>query len=130
MKHLELIQGAITRMGTNNASLKGYCMAMVAAVIGLAAAVSKEQILIYTLPVILGMSVLDATYLALEKGFRQHYDCVRKRRIDCEPDFEIRPNYASWLNSYLSWSVAGFYGAVALGMIVISRLMPEVVKVV
>ena len=35
MKHLELIQNAISRMGSNNANLKGYCMTMVTAVIGL-----------------------------------------------------------------------------------------------
>jgi hypothetical protein len=63
MKHLEFVQNAISRMGSNNANLKGYCMTMVAAVIGLSAAVSKEQIIIYSLPIVITFSVLDAAYL-------------------------------------------------------------------
>ncbi len=128
MKHLELIQNAITRMGANNASLKGYCMTMVAAIIGLAAAVSKEQILLYTMPVVIAFSVLDADYLSLERGFRCHFDEVRKRPMDHEPDFHVMPtSQGDFLKSYRSWSVIGFYGAILAVMIAIYVIMPEVV---
>lgn len=127
MKHLELIQNAITRMGTNGASLKGYCMTLVAAIIGLSAAVSKEQILIYTLPVILGFAVLDAAYLSLERGFRDHFDDIRMREINEQPDFHVATKAASFWRAFFSWSVFGFYVATIIVMVVVSMLMPEIV---
>lgn len=129
MKHLELVQNAITRMGSNGASLKGYCMTLVAAIIGLAAAVSKEQILIYTIPVVVGFSILDGMYLALERGFRDHFDEIRLEKIDSEPDFRVHSRAGHFISSYFSWSVFGFYLATVLVMISISWLMPEVVPV-
>jgi hypothetical protein len=41
MKHLEMLQGVITRMAGNSASLKNYCMTIAAAIIGLSAAIQK-----------------------------------------------------------------------------------------
>lgn len=130
MKHLELVQNAISRMGTNGASLKGFCMTLVAAIIGLAAAVSKEQILIYSIPVIVGFSILDAAYLSLERGFRAHYDEIRSSPLDCDPDFNITTKSSAFFCAYFSWSVAVFYGATIAVMVVISYLMPDVVPVV
>lgn len=129
MKHLELIQNALSRMGNNSASLKSYCMSMVAAIIGLAAAVSKEQIILYSLPVVLAFACLDASYLALERGFRSHFDEVRLKSIDSQPDFLIVPlKSASAIRVFFSWSVLGFYLPIALGMAAVYYLMPEVVK--
>lgn len=116
MKHLELIQNAMARMGSNSTTLKGYTITVVGAVIALAAAVQRPNILLYALPVVIGMSVLDSTYLALEKGFRTQYNIVRLSKLDCEPDFEITPSYGSFIESYLSWSVAGFYGCTMIVM--------------
>ncbi len=127
MKHLELVQNAITRMGTNGANLKGYCMTLVAAIIGLAAAVSKEQILIYTIPVVIGFSALDGMYLSLEKGFRDHFDKIRLTKIEAEPDFEIKTAGGKFIEAYLSWSVFGFYATTVAVMVAISWLMPEIV---
>ena len=127
MKHLELIQNAITRMGANGASLKGFCMTLVAAIIGLAAAVSKEQILIYSIPVVVGFSVLDAAYLSLERGFRDHYNDIRLSAIDIQPDFDVKAKASDFVGAYFSWSVAVFYGAIVLVMIAISLFMPEIV---
>lgn len=41
MKHLELLQCVISRMGNSSANAKNYCMTMVAGLLGLSAAVSK-----------------------------------------------------------------------------------------
>lgn len=126
MKHLELIQGAVTRMGTSSANLKNYCMAMVAAIVGLAAAVSKEQILLHSLPVVGAFSVLDGTYLALERRFRVRYDEVRLKPLDCAPDFLMTPGSGpSFAGSFFSWSVLGFYGAIAGVLIALRFLMLE-----
>ncbi|MEP2717330.1 hypothetical protein [Pseudophaeobacter sp.] len=59
MKHLEMLQGVVTRMAGNSASLKNYCMTIAAAIIGLAAAIQKPEILYYTAPLIIIFGVLD-----------------------------------------------------------------------
>ncbi|MEM7042657.1 MAG: hypothetical protein AAF543_07590 [Pseudomonadota bacterium] len=128
MKHLELIQNAITRMGANSSNLKSYCMAMVAAVIGLAAAVSKEQILIYTLPVVIAFALLDGNYLCLERGFINQYNEIRRKNIDRQPDFIILPRNESLARAYFSWSIIGFYGAIITVMGLVYFAMPEIVE--
>ena len=45
IQHLQMLQGVIARMALNSASLKNYCMTISAAIIGLAAAIQKPEIL-------------------------------------------------------------------------------------
>lgn len=124
MKHLELMQGVIARMGSNGAGLKGYCMGIVAAFIGLAGAVDKPRILLLCLPIVFVFAVLDAAYLALERGFRNHYDILRTAPLDNEPDFEICVHDTPSLFSVAkSWSIVLFYGSAALILAVTSTLM-------
>ena len=123
MKHLELVQNAITRMGTNSAGLKGYCMGIVAALIALAGAIEKPELLLLGLPIVIAFAVLDASYLALERGFRDQYNELRLTPLDKQPDFHVQAKNASIFASIWSWSVLGFYGAAAIILVVIERLM-------
>lgn len=124
MKHLELVQNAITRMGTNSAALKGYCMGIVAALIALSGAIEKPRVLFLGIPIVLVFAVLDATYLTLERGFRSHYDDLRLRPLDQEPDFHVTTSGTdSFLSSLASWSVLGFYGAAIAILVVIGSLI-------
>lgn len=126
MRHLEFIQNALSRMSDNSARLKGHCLSLVGAIVGLAAALSKDQIVIYTVPIVVGFSILDAYYLALERGFRSHYDYVRHQKLEDFPDFGIAPKHRqSSLKAFFSLSVFGFYGAVAVVMTLIYIFMPE-----
>lgn len=124
MKHLELVQNAVTRMGANSAALKGYCMGVVAALIALAGAIEKPKILFLGLPIVLVLAVLDATYLSLERGFRNHYNELRLKPLDTAPDFHvITAGQATIFSALLSWSVAGFYGSAAVILVAIGALM-------
>lgn len=126
MKHLELIQSALSRMSDNSARLKGHCLSLIGAIVGLAAALSKDQIVIYTVPVVVGFAILDAYYLALERGFRSQYDKVRNEKLEALPDFAIAPaRRQSTLKAFLSLSVVGFYGAVTIVTILIFIFMPD-----
>ena len=73
LKHLEMLQSVIGRMAGNSAGLKNYCMTIAAAIIGLAAAIQKPEILYYTSPLIVIFGVLDGHYLRLERAFRDQY---------------------------------------------------------
>ena len=123
MKHLELVQNAISRMGTNSAGLKGYCMGIVAALIALAGAIHQPRILLLGLPIVAAFAVLDANYLALERGFRAQYDELRLRPLDTQPDFRVEAQGASFSKALFSWSVGGFYAAAALILVGIGKVM-------
>ena len=124
MKHLELVQNAVMRMGGNSAALKGYSMGITAALIALAGAIDKPRILLLGLPIIMVFAVLDATYLALERGFRNHYNELRLRELDSAPDFHVTTTgQVSAIKAFFSWSVIGFYGSAAVIMLAIWRVM-------
>lgn len=82
VKHLELIQAIINRMGVNSFYLKGWSVTLVAAVFALATKDGQPRIV----PVALLPSVvfwfLDAYFLCQERAFRQLYDKVRTSSPD------------------------------------------------
>lgn len=120
MKHLDFLQSAITRMGTNSANLKTSVLTVTTAVLGFAAAASRPEIILYTLPIVVLFALMDARYLALERGFRQSYDSVRIKPLDEVPDFAIRSaSEGPFPAALLSWSVALFYGLIMVLMSVV-----------
>ena len=68
-KHLEIMQGVITRMAENSRACKVWCVTLVAAVLVLVARTeSAEHALIALIPTLLFL-FLDSYYLALERAF-------------------------------------------------------------
>ena len=76
LKHLEFIQNAISRMGSNSFKIKGWYITIFTATIALAIDSSKwlYMVLAY-IPLFLFWS-LDAYYLQQERRFRGVYDIV------------------------------------------------------
>ena len=73
-KHLEIMQGVISRMAENSRSCKLWCVTLVAAVLVLVARTGEPlHALIALVPTGL-LLLLDAYYLALERAFRKSYD--------------------------------------------------------
>lgn len=77
--YLEILQGVITRMATNSANAKSWCVALVSAILVIVADKSRpEYIWIAGVPVVLFFA-LDAYYLGLERLLRSLYnDFIRK----------------------------------------------------
>jgi hypothetical protein len=74
-KHLEFIQSAIARMGTNSFQMKSWNVALASAAIGFAAAKdSHPQAAELALVPSFVFWLLDAYYLGLERAFRDLYD--------------------------------------------------------
>ena len=72
--HLTIMQSAIKWMAENSRSCKLWCVTLVAAVLVLVARTGKsEHALIALAPTAL-LYVLDAYYLAIERGFRESYN--------------------------------------------------------
>ncbi len=107
LKHLELIQGVITRMGSNLFTLRGW---MITLVVGLSVAfleVGRNELQVILVLVILIFWVHDAYFLSLERGYRCLYNKVRKLdedAIDFSMDiseFDVLKTISIW---YCMWS--------------------------
>ena len=66
--YLSILQGTITRMASNSASCKAWCVTLVSAMLVLIADKEKpDYVWISVVPIVLFV-VLDAYYLGLERG--------------------------------------------------------------
>ncbi len=78
-KHLDIMQGVITRMSFNSRYCKVWCVTLVSAVLVLVARTEQpDYALIALIPAALFL-ILDTYYLALEKGFRGSYESFVKK---------------------------------------------------
>lgn len=125
--YLSILQGVISRMATNSASCKSWCITLVSAII--VVLINKDQslfILIALLPTIL-FFFLDSYYLAAERGFRDRYNKFIKKlnsgKADKSDLFIILPGknigFSTMLYSFKSISIWPFYLFITVMVIVI-----------
>ena len=115
IKHLEMTQGVINRLGNNSFLLKGWSMTIIALSMVLTARYGLQNpyiILAFFLPV-LGFWVLDGYFLWQERLFRKVYDEVRQKT---DTDFKMdvmkhrdKPK-CTWFSSVFSVTLVIFYG--------------------
>ena len=108
IKHLEFIQGVVTRMGANSFQMKGWMVAIVSALLAIYA---NRQNSLYALFGLLPVFIfwgLDAYYLWQERKFRGLYNDVAgvTRNNEIKP-FAMRPDLYTLKNkkSYGYWNV-------------------------
>ena len=90
IKHLEMIQGVISRMSSNSFKLKGWAITVLSALYAYHISHSSYSILIIIFIVTLLFGILDTYYLYLEKGFVDLFNEVRLEQKD-STDFRIEP---------------------------------------
>lgn len=114
IKHLEVTQGAINRLGGNSFLLKSWSMTvLVAAMVLMARQDAPNPLLALTLIVpIAGFWILDGYVLWQERLFRKVYDEVRQQD---DTDFEMgilkhrKAPKCSWVASIFSVTLVIFY---------------------
>ena len=79
LKHLEFIQGIITRLSTNSFLLKGWSVVLVSALFALSAADSRTVFALIAFVPALVFWGLDGFFLWNEKLYRNLYDHVRQQ---------------------------------------------------
>jgi len=135
IRYLEMIQGVISRMGSNSFALKGWTVTLVAGILALSSALTdKTYVLVALVPVVVFWS-LDAYYLQLERQYRALFNHVRETQ-DAPIDFDLRlKENAVWMkgndtlmysNCYWSPSEKWFYlplGAVVLILLILTEVM-------
>ncbi|UTC64331.1 hypothetical protein E4O03_11185 [Treponema sp. OMZ 792] len=120
-KHLEFIQGVITRMAKCSFMIKGWAIAIATAGITL---LSKQEIrFLYCFPVfilIIGLWALDGFFLSQERMYRALYNKVRK---EDNTDFDMNASVFntgknSWVCSTFSKTLLLFYGIIFAAVII------------
>lgn len=131
-KHLELIQGVISRMASNSFMLKGWAVTVVSGIFVLASKdTDKLYFLVAYIPVIVFWG-LDSYYLLQERLYRALYEKVRQTD-EYNIDFSLKAttvefgsNKNCFCGCLFSTTEVGFYLPLALvstGIIVITHLM-------
>ena len=118
-KHLDLLQGAISRMASNSFLLKGWSVTLATALFGLAAKESKPNLALLALLPILVFWGLDAYYLGYERRFRALFNAAVAK---ADTDFRMAPEplgLLGWLKALVRPVVLGLHlplGLAALGV--------------
>lgn len=115
MKHLDLVQGVISRMAGNCFMLKGWAVTLVAAIFALS---SKDANLLFFLIACVPVAAfwaLDAYYLMEERLYRALYAKVCATEPD-KIDFSMKATYEdfpdeknTYFSAFFSKSVMSFY---------------------
>lgn len=95
IKHLEMIESIIERLGNNSFQLKGWAVALVAIVGTLSAQGSDKRFFLLAFLPLLAFWWLDAFYLQLERKYKTLYKTVlhkKESEIDFDMDIHNIPN--------------------------------------
>jgi hypothetical protein len=128
--HLTITQSIISRMSTNSASCKAWCLTLVSAIIVVVSDKDKAPLVLIALIPIALFLALDTYYLALERMFIGSYNAFIKKlhrgKVDAEDLFAVSPLgniYKQMLKALVSFSIWPFY----LTLVVMVWLAREIV---
>lgn len=126
--HLTMLQGVISRMGSNSFTLKALSATFGSAAVAVMASADKPSPY-YAVAAIVPMIIfwlMDAQYLRYERAYRNLYDHVRKGEEIEAYSLEATPfmaDTASVFRLAVSWSVSWFYVAIFLSLGAVALLI-------
>lgn len=106
-KHLEFIQGVITRMAGNLFFLRGWTITLIAGLLALFMKGIDSEHIIYLLVLVFIFWILDGYFLSQERLFRALYNHVRKleeEKIDFSMDTSEFKKYKENTSVYSMFS--------------------------
>lgn len=113
VKHLEMIQGIVSRLGHDSFLVKGWSMTILAAgiiFIARSEIQSNEVVSVFLVPVI-GFWALDGYFLWQERLFRKVYDEIRKQETtDFAMNTRKHKPECRWRTAAFSRTLCMFYG--------------------
>lgn len=93
-KHLEFLQAAIARMAGHSFLVKGWTVTLTTAIMGLAVRDGGRDLTLIGLLPVLVFALLDAYYLALERGFRERFKAAAEVYLaGGPPDFDMSSGF-------------------------------------
>ncbi|MDP8259641.1 MAG: hypothetical protein P9L96_01345 [Candidatus Gygaella obscura] len=122
-RHLEMIQGIISRMASNSFLLKGWSVIVVSALFALAAKDANSSFVYLAFFPALAFWILDGYFLRQEKLFRALYDHVRglaEEKIDFSMDVSaVKEKVVSWFKSATSITLSIFHGVICVSILIV-----------
>lgn len=127
IKHLEMIQSVIERMGNNSFLIKGWSITLVSAIFIFAIQEAEKTFALWTLVPAIIFWCLDGFYLWQERLLRSLYNHVRKldeKKIDFSMDTskvmneKILNRKNNWINAMFSRTLLPFHGGIILAIVV------------
>ena len=123
-KHLELIQGSISRLSQHAFVLKGWSVTLVAAIFALSAKDANERYAIIALLPGLVFWGLDGYYLWQERLFRELHNAVRKGGLQTDPYCMDVSAYKSqvpgWFAALWTPSVGFLHGVIVAAVLAVT----------
>ncbi|MEV7192190.1 hypothetical protein AB0N81_10300 [Streptomyces sp. NPDC093510] len=120
IRHLELIQTIVTRMGNNSFLIKGWSLTVTGALLAYAVGNDKSDVAVVSFVPVLAFWLLDGYFLYQERLFRRLYERVRSPGTTIEPfAMDVAPGRekAGALKAAGSFTLAGFYGGLTLAQV-------------
>ena len=114
-QHLFFIENVITRMNSNAFSMKGWMVALVAALCAIYASNSDKTydyvFFIIAIPVVIIFWCLDAYYLKMERQYRNLYAKVASQKIDTDFSMDasaFEQSFCKAMRSPSNWPIYSF----------------------
>lgn len=107
VEHLRAIQAIIARLAGNVFTIKGWSITLSGGLIAASTELGGRSTLAVAIIVSLAFGVLDAMYLAWERGFRGLYGRARLGLVD---PHDLTPDRTSWITAARSPSVWIIHG--------------------
>lgn len=111
LKHIEMIESIIVRMGQNSFAIKGWTMTLIVAICGLSTVGAEKYFAIFAILPIIVFWFLDSFYLQRERNFRELYNRAIEHNV---PAFSmdissIKGGFTEYFNCFISCTESGFY---------------------
>ena len=131
--HLTMLQGIVSRLASNSASCKTWCVTLVSALAVVVAQSGRPgMLLIAAIPIVIFFA-LDCYYLGLERRFRDCYDSFVKKlhagtaRIEdafvVAPKLRVRGAFVEAIEAASSFSIWPFYLGLGVLLIILGRVI-------
>lgn len=130
--HLSFIQGVINRMGSNSFMIKGWCIALVAAIFALSADKANSSFAYLALFPLVIFWGLDSFFLRQEKMYRKLYEDVANENVKSDNFTMNASAYSKDIGCYLevafSKTLLPFYGAMIVMILIFMWKVLELFK--
>jgi hypothetical protein len=122
-KHLEMIQGVVNRMASNQFLFKGWSITLIAAIATFSADGNNPAMMAIPVVATLLFWFVDAYYLMLERAFRNLYNEVIAKDED-EIDYKMNISekgikFTNWFQTLWRPILMLFYGVTLIALIIL-----------
>ena len=129
IKHLEMIETIIERMGNNSFQLKGWAVALVSIIVALAARETDRKFFILAFIPLIAFWFIDSFYLQTERKYKQLYKNVlmkQESEIDFNmdtDDINVKGTRQRFWRCFFSETESLFYGSIIIATIAVAVVL-------